>query len=52
MRNEDNYLSNAILLSPCGTHFHANWMIRLFGNICKTYIPIFTTGVGIPDFMI
>jgi hypothetical protein len=31
LRNLDHYLSSAILLSPCGTHFHANWGIKLFG---------------------
>lgn len=49
MRNEDHYCHNAILLSPCGTHFHANWMIRLFGQICVNVIPYFANGVGVPN---
>jgi len=31
LENRDHKLSKAISLSPAGTHFNANWMIKAFG---------------------
>lgn len=48
---EDHFLTRAILLSPCGTHFHANWMILVFGQVCTKLVPWFSKGVGMPDIL-
>lgn len=47
----DHYLSKSILLSPAGTHFHANWFIRLFGQVCCNFLPWFTDGIGMPEIV-
>ena len=51
LMNRDHHLSKAILLSPAGTHYHANWVIKLFGQVTTYLMPIFTDGVCIPDFL-
>ena len=48
---EDHYLTKAILLSPAGTHFHANWFIKAFGLVCCNFMPWFTDGVGMPEIV-
>ena len=45
----EHYLSKAILLSPCGTHFHGNWCIELFGKTCVYVVPWVAKGIAIPD---
>jgi len=50
-QKEDHYLSKAILLSPCGTNFHANWMILLFAHMCTKVTPHFSGGIGMPEFL-
>lgn len=46
----DHFLSKAILLAPAGTHFHANWVIKRFGQLCTYVLPIFADGAYVPDF--
>mmetsp|Transcript_24675 Transcript_24675/g.38383 ORF Transcript_24675/g.38383 Transcript_24675/m.38383 type:complete len:122 (+) Transcript_24675:1500-1865(+) len=38
---EDNLLHKSILLSPAGTHFHANWLINLVGQYFSYVSPMF-----------
>jgi hypothetical protein len=47
----DHLLHKAILLSPSGTHFHANWVIYS-GGMAATYLaPYFTSNIHIPECM-
>jgi hypothetical protein len=47
----DHYLTNAVCLSPAGTHFHGNWAIVAFAHFCTKIVPIFSNAVRIPDCM-
>ena len=49
MLRRDHYLSKAILLSPAGTHFHANWVIRAAGYTATYAMPYVSTNVHVPD---
>jgi hypothetical protein len=50
-QNLDHYLSKSILLSPCGTNFHANWLIVSIGKTFCTFVPYFLDGVGLPEII-
>jgi pimeloyl-ACP methyl ester carboxylesterase len=50
--NRDHLLTKAILLSPAGTHFNANWVIWLIGVFTHYIMPIFTTNFHLPGFLI
>ena len=47
----DHFLNKAILLAPAGTHYHANWVIKRFGQICTYVLPMFSDGACVPDFL-
>ena len=52
MLKRDHFLSKAILLSPAGTHFHANWVIRAAGYTATYACPIVTTNIHVPDTLV
>lgn len=47
----DHLLSKAILLSPSGTHFHANWVIYWSGMAATYVAPLITTNIHVPESM-
>jgi len=49
--NRDHFLTKAILLSPSGTHFHANWVIYWAGMAATYLMPLMTTNVHVPECM-
>ena len=52
MLKRDHYLSKAILLSPAGTHFHANWVIQTCGYTATYMMPYLTNNVHVPDTLV
>jgi hypothetical protein len=46
---KDHYLTKAILLSPAGTHFNANWVIRAGGYILGYLMPLVSTNFHVPE---
>lgn len=51
MLNREHYLSKAILLSPAGTHFHANWLIQTGGTMASYVIPLISNNVHVPELL-
>jgi hypothetical protein len=49
LMKRDHYLSKAVLLSPAGTHFHANWVIRAGGYTCTYLMPYISSNVHVPE---
>lgn len=52
LENREHKLYKAVSLSPAGTHFHANWVIKAFGHLSVHILPKFTSKVYIPDCMV
>ena len=52
IHKRDHYLSKAILLATAGTHFHANWVVKVAGKSCTTIAPYFSTNVHLPDLLV
>ena len=48
----DHYLHRAIMLSPSGTHFHQNWVIRGLGFLNTKVLPKFSKGFRFADWQI
>jgi len=52
LKRPDHFLSKAILLSPAGTHFHANWVIKIIGQFFTYFAPLYTTNTHFPEYLL
>jgi hypothetical protein len=52
IHQRDHFLSRAILLATAGTHYHANWVVKVCGLGFANIMPLFTTNVHLPDGLV